>query len=486
MIAILIGAALLALAFCYASPREGLFVCVLVGFLADPLRKLTPGEPVLFVAAIIFFIGAAFVGVLAHGSRLRLPAVLGQGRGVRRPLRLFGALVAVQALLSFVRTGSLVIAGIGAIAYFSPVPAVFLGYSLTRSKADITRFLKFYVIPAALFVSGVFLSILGFNARVLDAVGEELRVYSDTTGQSVRLLSGFLRTSEIAAWHAGTAVCFIVILWVSARKKPEYHWLAGFATVLLIIAILLTGRRKALAAIGLFIVFYGFLLAHFKHGARKLATFVLISLAAAGVLIETKVVSDDRVSPYHVYFERGRTTTGFNSIERVKSMTINSFRWVLEGNGFFGAGAGTGSQGAQHFGGGAGIVGSSAEGGLGKILAELGVPGFVLMLWIVFVVLRAVWPFTRQLTRGDPETATVVMGLEAFLAANAIEFATAHQVFGDPFVLIMLGLSFGFVLAMGKPQVKAGVVRAEVGPAPAARPVRPLAAAVRPIEIDLS
>jgi hypothetical protein len=39
------------------------------------------------------------------------------------------------------------------------------------------------------------------------------------------------------------------------------------------------------------------------------------------------------------------------------------------------------------------------------------------------------------------------MGLIAFLAANVVNFTAASQAYGDPFVLSILGLSAGFVLA---------------------------------------
>jgi hypothetical protein len=45
-------------------------------------------------------------------------------------------------------------------------------------------------------------------------------------------------------------------------------------------------------------------------------------------------------------------------------------------------------------------------------------------------------------------------GLMAFLTTNAFVFTIAHQVFGDPFVLIILGFFVGFILAMPKMQQK--------------------------------
>ena len=40
----------------------------------------------------------------------------------------------------------------------------------------------------------------------------------------------------------------------------------------------------------------------------------------------------------------------------------------------------------------------------------------------------------------------LAIGLLSLIGANILVFATASQVFGDPFVLLMLGLMLGFVL----------------------------------------
>ncbi|MDH3255741.1 MAG: hypothetical protein OEM62_12160, partial [Acidobacteriota bacterium] len=96
------------------------------------------------------------------------------------------------------------------------------------------------------------------------------------------------------------------------------------------------------------------------------------------------------------------------------------------------------------------IAGYSAEGGLGKIISELGVPGLLLGLWLALGSLRAVW---RNLI-GDIERThrpSVSLGLLALLGAQIPTFMVAAQIYGDPFVLIVLGLLLGFVLAFPEP-----------------------------------
>jgi hypothetical protein len=128
-------------------------------------------------------------------------------------------------------------------------------------------------------------------------------------------------------------------------------------------------------------------------------------------------------------------------------MTIDNFKFIIARNGFFGAGAGMGSQGAQHFGGGAAVVGSSAEGGLGKVLAELGVPGLFLLLWAGGQLALYVWRALKRMHRGDSNRVLLASGTLAFLAVNGVVFTTAHQVYGDVFVLLILGWFTGFLFA---------------------------------------
>src|SRR6185503_9448875 len=51
--------------------RAGVIACVPVGFLADPMRKLVPGEPVILVIVVGIVFGGALVGFFGKcGGRL--------------------------------------------------------------------------------------------------------------------------------------------------------------------------------------------------------------------------------------------------------------------------------------------------------------------------------------------------------------------------------------------------------------------------------
>jgi hypothetical protein len=164
------------------------------------------------------------------------------------------------------------------------------------------------------------------------------------------------------------------------------------------------------------------------------------------------MASDEAATDIRPYYERGVSVRN-DVTERVSLMTLESFQYVIAQNGILGSGAGTGSQGTQQFGGGANIVGGAAEGGLAKVLAELGIPGLLLLLWLVVSLGRYMWAIAKDLAQAndvDASLGKLVFGLEAFLITNGFVYIIAHQVFGDPFVLIVLGFFIGFVMAMPK------------------------------------
>ena len=62
--------------FCaFAEWRLGLLLCLATAILQDPLRKLTPDQPVFFVAFVAVVFGAACLGAWARGVPLNSETV---------------------------------------------------------------------------------------------------------------------------------------------------------------------------------------------------------------------------------------------------------------------------------------------------------------------------------------------------------------------------------------------------------------------------
>jgi len=112
-----------------------------------------------------------------------------------------------------------------------------------------------------------------------------------------------------------------------------------------------------------------------------------------------------------------------------------------------GLGAGSAAQGGRF----AGIdqsklVGGSSESGLGLLMVELGVPGLLAVGGLMFFVVRRMFTRLRQLHRANSRFFHYQVCLLSFLFANLMTFTVATQIYGDFFVLIILGTVAGFAL----------------------------------------
>jgi uncharacterized membrane protein YidH (DUF202 family) len=154
---------------------------------------------------------------------------------------------------------------------------------------------------------------------------------------------------------------------------------------------------------------------------------------------------DNQLNPY---VQRGVTVFG-EAPDRLSalglgSVVVDSIRRF----GFLGGGLGIASQGSQHFGRSGDMTGYSAEGGLGKITTELGVPGLAVILVLVGLGARFFKRLIHRMRRAPALSSRFVYGIVALVVANTVTYLVAAQVFGDPFVLLILGLCVGFLLAI--------------------------------------
>jgi hypothetical protein len=151
-------------------------------------------------------------------------------------------------------------------------------------------------------------------------------------------------------------------------------------------------------------------------------------------------------SPYYSYVERSKTVFE-DAPARFVELGIAPIMWAYDMFGFFGAGLGTGAQGAQYFGRSTDIAGA-AEGGLGKITLELGIPGLLVVGWLAILLLVRVWRIMRQASEVSARSAALSYGLFSFLIANVAGFSVATQAYGDIFILLLLSWTLGFLLAI--------------------------------------
>jgi hypothetical protein len=439
--------------------RKGMMMCVLVGIAQDPLRKLAPNQPTYYVLLVGLVFGIAWVRAALLHVPLGPSAIEGWKRHLKVPFTLFVLLVLAQALHSFARYGSLMMPGIGLLVWLAPIPAVVLAYQYAtrRGVLGVRRWMMFYVILALISLSGVYLEYSGFTWRALGEVGEGILIYD--VGTVLKANSGFFRASEIAAWHTATIACFVFILSLGKRATMLRVVLALGLIALLVSLGILTGRRKMLVEITIFLSCYFFLVAWLQRGMARLAMMVL----AAGVvgyvgivgfvapdLVQnsyTKQMTMENAKRIEGYAVRGKSVF-VDLPKRVNEVGIQPLVWSVENFGWFGAGLGTGSQGTSQIAEAHNINRWAAEGGLGKVAMELGVPGLFLVGWLVVALGRHLRRLLAAMAKVSPQHARVAYGMVAFLVANAATFSVATQAYSDLFILLILGWCVGFLLAM--------------------------------------
>jgi len=445
VIAYLLPVLTIAVLACLANGRVGIGLCLAFGMLMDPVRKVATGQPVWMSGVVAGLAAATFAGVWLRGDarpfadvRARFPA-LGTALGV-------GLLwVLIEAARGYVLTGSLAVAAIGLVAYAAPAMAFLVAYAVLRTPADFERFARLYLAGVAVMLAASFLSHLGTRHVLLDQVGLGLHIHAD--GRTIDARGGLFRGLEMAGWHAAAALGLLFVLGVAARRRASI-WLLLPAGLSLVYGLLASARRKYIVQLVAFLALWA-ALGWLYRRSRQAGAWAALGVIATGVAFVS-------VDPSPTTARRERPNGGLRRLEqlegdssRVKYLAVTALADVYQQNGFLGSGAGTASQGAQYFGAGNNrIVGFAGEGGLGKVLGELGVPGLFLLGWLGIAFLGAALSAVSAAEARHPGAPDVATGVLALLGSNVAVFVIAHQVFGDPFVLVTLGLLAGGLLRL--------------------------------------
>jgi hypothetical protein len=439
--------------------RQGMVICVLVGIAQDPMRKLAPNQPVYYVLLVGVVFAIAWIRAALMKVKLGPSVIQGWRRNLEVPFALFMLLVVAQAAHTFVRYGSPTMAGIGLLVWLAPIPAVVLAYQYAsrRGIAGVRKWMLVYVGTAAASLSGVYFEYMGANWRTLGEIGQGQVIYD--LGTVLKAHSGFFRASEIAAWHAAAIACFVFILSIGKRATLVRVAIALALIAGLVGLGLLTGRRKMLVEITIFLSIYFFLVTWLQRGMARLAMVVLMMGIVGYVGIVGFVAPDLVQSSYSksMYVENAQRMEGYaargQSVvadlpQRINAFGLQPVVWAVENFGWWGAGLGTGSQGPNENAEANNINRWASEGGLGKLAMDLGVPGILLAIWLCIALARHLREQLTAIARVSPQHMRVAYGMVAFLVANAATFSVATQAYSDLFVLLIIGFCLGFLLAM--------------------------------------
>ena len=227
-----------------------------------------------------------------------------------------------------------------------------------------------------------------------------------------------------------------------------------YISVAVIFAVLsvTTGRRKSQVLIVAFLGIYLLIFSRQSSPASR-ERIIMSVLGGAGIsfAIVSMLLLDMLGSNFDIFLDRA-TTSADGIGERVQSQGLSALLRGFEVGGGLGLGLGAGSN-LGNF--NAGVdrsairsLGFVAEGGGGRLVVELGIPGILLIGWILLISLQMLWRNFKLISILPSEDIALVTGTLSFGLANIIFFFSAAQLYTDPFVLIVLGISVGSILSV--------------------------------------
>lgn len=422
---------------------RGVWLCVVIGFIQDPLRKVIPDQPVYMVALVAVVIGAVVVGLLIRKFRFSPSNIPGWNNGVAPAMSALMIVLAFQLIYSYVAYQSLFIVGLGVLTYIAPLLAIFVGYyfSCHLREEGLEKFIKFYSVFCLISTLGIYMEYFGVESQLFGEVGSGLIIYD--VGTILIPYSGLFRSSEIAAWHVFFGSSLMMILAVRSKSSlGRILWI--FGVIFLVSAGVLTGRRKLVVTVIIFITIYWlFMLVFLRRAFRIAVVILLLGASSIWIAIENNVLFEGGDAVYGLYVERASGVFG-DIKDRVQTLGISTVVSAVKNNGLFGSGAGSSSQGVR-FSGVKTEYEWVAEGGVARIVVEIGLFGLLIVMWLVIAIINNTWKIFLYLTYKKDSFSTICFGLVAILIANFAHFLIAAQVFSDPFILLLLGLILGVI-----------------------------------------
>lgn len=423
--------------------RKGVYLLIALGCLQDPIRKMVPGVPAVLVLATVpvwcaILIGA-FTSTSSPWSRFSssFPSLM-------KAIGWFlVSLVPAAVISATYGTGSWKLTLVGLFSYFSFVAGMLIGFCFPRKLNDVVRLMAFYCICTSFLLIGTPLDYFGIasGSAVLgtEAFGTEWIRY--TGGSYIELYAGFFRSPDVMGWHAAATCMLAATLALAAKtRQRRLFWIAvaiwGGA------ALLLCGRRKMVLMLPAFALIATWVWTGSTAGVLHRMRGAIAGLAILLVvgLVVYNIVDPEGMGDYYV-------STGEEMLGRVKQHGVSALIVTVRQSGFFGEGLGTATQGTHHL----QVVRPRTwqEGGVSRVLVELGIPGLICFLAVGAHLAHAVYLIAGRVSRYTGTTLCAVgAGLSGLFMANAGSFLISHQIFGDPYIMALFTFLVGTLLSV--------------------------------------
>jgi hypothetical protein len=429
--------------------KSGILWTIAIGFCQDPIRKLTPGQPTFMVGFVLIAFLICAIFIYQERGQLDLKYIFWTSPQLLDIVPYFVILLLAQAGNSFFRFGSPALVAIGLSFYIAPAIALWVGFHIGRDLSLLRRIIMFYLILSSIFAFTVLLDFRGVDIPAFEEVGTGILITFEGGAKSGA--SGFWRTSEIASWHLAAAACFSILLTFSDR---DVGWQILYICIAVVFAVLsvTTGRRKSQVLIVAFLGIYLLIFSRLSSPASR-ERIIMSVLGGAGIsfAVVSMFLLDLLGSNFDIFLSRSSTSTSELG-DRLQSQGLNALLKGLEVGGGLGLGLGAGSNlGNFDAGVNRGAVrslGFVSEGGGGRLIVELGIPGILIIIWLVFVSFQMLWRNFKLIRFLPSDEIALIAGTLSFGLANIVFFFSAAQLYSDPFILILLGISIGSVLSV--------------------------------------
>jgi hypothetical protein len=429
--------------------KSGTLWTIAIGFCQDPIRKLTPGQPTFMVGFVLIAFLICAIFIYQERGQLDLKYIFWTSPQLLDIVPYFVILLLAQAANSFFRFGSPALVAIGLSFYIAPAIALWVGFHIGRDLSLLRRIIMFYLILSSIFAFTVLLDFRGVDIPAFEEVGTGILITFEGGAKSGA--SGLWRTSEIASWHLAAAACFSILLTFSDR---DVGWQILYICIAVVFAVLsvTTGRRKSQVLIVAFLGIYLLIFSRLSSPASR-ERIIMSVLGGAGIsfAVVSMFLLDLLGSNFDIFLSRSSTSTSELG-DRLQSQGLNALLKGLEVGGGLGLGLGAGSNlGNFDAGVNRGAVrslGFVSEGGGGRLIVELGIPGILIIIWLVFVSFQMLWRNFKLIRFLPSDEIALIAGTLSFGLANIVFFFSAAQLYSDPFILILLGISIGSVLSV--------------------------------------
>ncbi len=383
---VLVVCGLGAAAWSYSRWRQAVQIAMVLVVLEGAIRKwLFPGaQDVVYFAKDLLLLGA-YAGWLAAAKEHPMPRL----KAVKAAL-LLAALYGLAEILN-PRLPTPLVGIFGFKAYFWYVPLLFVLPEVFADDRSLARFLRRYVliaIPVGLLALAQFFAPASSPLNTYARPGEEGYVSTFGSSSFVRVTSTFSYITGYSSYLFATTILLLGIL-ATIQWRYRRSLAIHAALAMTVLGILLTGSRGPLVLLAAAFPFYWWLAVARQRGAG--ATMSRLILAVGLLVIVMSYTASDAVDAY-----LGRAAGGTEEVStRLAAPFVEPFTMLPE-SGLLGFGIGATHQTA------AAIVkdripyswlnGISLENESGRVMVELGLPGFALFyflrIYLAFLAFR--------------------------------------------------------------------------------------------------